>query len=475
MEYRPMKKLFLMILCTIAGTIGLAHEEKIANYDPRLQQVVDELYECGAIKFGKFILKSGVESNYYIDLRKTISKPQLLQQISKLMAEKASKISHDSVCGVPYAALAFTTALSLQQNKPMLMARKEMKDHGTKQMVEGIYSQGNRVLIVEDVITSGGSILEIAKTLKNEGLAVNDAIVFLNREQGGVDHLATQGINVHSVLTITELLAYLEQAKEHPSPRFMSYGKRAANAKHPLAKDLLLLMEQKQTNLAVAADLTDKQQILDLAETIGPSICIFKTHADIIEDFDDEFIANLSALAKKHRFYLFEDRKFADIGNTVVMQYKGGVHKIASWAQLINAHTLPGPSIIKALKTASKGTQAALILVPQLSSAGALTDDFYAQKTVSLAQDNTDFVVGFIARRRLAEQPDFLYFTPGVNLHSAGDQLGQQYLTPHDAIVIGGSDILIVGRGLYETNNIKETAEAYRAAGWNAYLERINQ
>jgi uridine monophosphate synthetase len=455
---------------------AMALQMETLKYDPKIQEVVDELYECGAIKFGKFILKSGVESDYYIDLRRTISRPKLLERISKLLSQKAKSIPCDAVCGVPYAALALTTTLSLQQSKPMLMARKELKDHGTKQMVEGIYQAGDRVLIVEDVVTSGGSIAEIAKTLNNEGLIVRDAVVFLDRDQGGIQGLAEQGINVHPVLSISELFAYLEYSKaKRSTPKLLSYAERAVLAKHPMGHDLFLLMEEKKTNLAVAADMSDKQKLLEFADAIGPYICIFKTHADIIEGFDDEFIHNLRTIANKHHFFLFEDRKFADIGNTVIMQYKGGVHKIASWANMINAHTLPGPSIIKALKEVSKENNAALILIPQLSSLGAFTDDSYAEKTVDLARYNSDFVIGFIARKRLAESPDFLYLTPGVNLTSTGDQLGQQYLTPHEAIVNNGSDIIIVGRGLYETNDIKGTAEQYRSAGWNAYLERIKK
>jgi uridine monophosphate synthetase len=450
---------------------------EIANDPSAIQEVIDQLNKIEVIKFGDFTLKNGNKSTYYIDLRRMISYPKLLEKAGRLMAQKHNIASYDSICGVPYAALSLATTISLQQNKPLLMARKEKKEHGTKQMVEGVYQSGERVLIIEDVITSGVSIMETAATLKNEGLIVQDAIVFLDREQGGVSYLKEQGINVHSVLKISELLSYLADAEDLKinSPQSLTYAQRVETTRHPLSRDLLLLMEKKQTNLAVAADITQKQAFLDFADTIGPYICILKMHADMIEDFDEEFIQKLCALSKKHSFFLFEDRKFADIGNTVIMQYEKGVHKIASWAHMINAHALPGPSIVQALRRPSCTNNAGLILIAQLSSLGSLIDKTYVEKTLDLACNNADFVMGFIARERLIESPDFLYFTPGVSLSSDEDLLGQQYLTPREAILNHGSDIIIVGRGIYEAEDIEKTVEQYRLAGWSAYLERIQR
>src|SRR5262245_38459824 len=101
----------------------------------------------------------------------------------------------------------------------------------------------------------------------------------------------------------------------------ISYTERAHYCLSTLAKNIFTLMEDKKTNLALSADVTSSQKLLDLAETVGPEICMLKTHVDIIEDFTPEFIHQLKKIALKHRFILFEDRKFADIGNTVRHQY----------------------------------------------------------------------------------------------------------------------------------------------------------
>jgi len=469
-----LRALFFGTILFFQTTPGNALQEKVKNYDPNLQSIVDELNQIGAIRSGEFTLKSKLQTNYYIDLRSIISRPKLLKKVSRLMLEKMKNIPCDALCGVPYGALPLSTAMSLDSNQSMLLLRKEVKNHGTKQSIEGIYQRGDLVLIIDDVISSGESIAETARMLRSQGLIVQDAVVFLDRNEGGNDSLLAQEIRTHSLLTISELLFYLEHSKIKSSPpETLSYTERAQITTHPIARDLFLLMEEKQTNLAIAADIVDKKELLILADTVGPYICIFKTHADIIENFDDEFIQNLQLLANKHRFFLFEDRKFADIGNTTAMQYKGGIHKISSWADIINAHSLPGPGIIEALKKENQTDNRALLLIPQLSSSGALTDDDYAKKTISLAEENADFVIGFIARKRLTDHPHFLYLTPGISLSRSNDSLGQQYITPDEAITNNGSDIIIVGRSLYESENLQIAAEQYRSASWNAYLKRM--
>ena len=150
------------------------------------------------------------------------------------------------------------------------------------------------------------------------------------------------------------------------------YAARAKQCVHPKARQLLQLMADKQTNLSLSADVTTKRALLDLANKIGPEICVLKTHIDIIEDFDEDLTQQLVAISKQHNFLIFEDRKFADIGNTVKHQYEGGIYHIAKWADIINAHTVPGPGIIEGLHAVAKNTGAALLLLAEMSSQGSL-------------------------------------------------------------------------------------------------------
>lgn len=106
-------------------------------------------------------------------------------------------------------------------------------------------------------------------------------------------------------------------------------------------------MATKQTNLCLAADVTNGTDLLNLAERVGPHICLLKTHVDIIEDFNDNLVKCLQAIATSHNFMLFEDRKFADIGKTVEYQYTKGIYAISSWANVVTAHSVTGKGKIR--------------------------------------------------------------------------------------------------------------------------------
>ncbi len=178
------------------------------------QTLALELFEIQAVKFGSFTLKSGQISPIYLDLRLIISYPALLSRISEMLWEKAAQLSFDLVCGVPYTALPLATCLSVAHDVPMILRRKEVKDYGTKKRIEGVYEAGQTCLIIEDVITSGGSILETCQSLKDEGLVVKDAIVIVDRQQGAKANLEAHGIHAHALITLTELVTLLYDAEK---------------------------------------------------------------------------------------------------------------------------------------------------------------------------------------------------------------------------------------------------------------------
>ena len=175
------------------------------------KEIILKLFDIGAIKFGQFKLKSGVISPIYIDLRETISFPILLNSTAECMWKKMESLKFDRLCGVPYTALPMASCLSVKYDLPMVMRRKEAKDHGTKKMVEGVFEKGQTCLIMEDLVTSGISVLETVHSLEEVGLKVNDVVAFIDREQGGREALESKGYHLHTVTTLTEVMNLLKQ------------------------------------------------------------------------------------------------------------------------------------------------------------------------------------------------------------------------------------------------------------------------
>lgn len=329
-------------------------------------------------------------------------------------------IKCDHLCGVPYTALPIATLLSVQAKKPMLMRRKEAKSYGTKKMIEGHYKAGQTCLIVEDVVTSGSSVLETVNDLRKEGLKVENAIIILDREQGGSENLENNNVQIKSLFKMSKLIEILLKAgkitdemagkvksylNDTKAPKvgmcffyfyellhnmctvhyssislftdlsskseeriLLPFEKRADLTSNPLTKQLFNIMATKKTNLCLSVDLTSSISILNLLEKVGEHICLVKTHVDIIEDFSADFVSRLKQLADRFNFLILEDRKFADIGNTVSLQYEKGLYKIAEWADCVTSHSLPGEGILKALNSAKHLGTRGVFLLAEMSS-----------------------------------------------------------------------------------------------------------
>ena len=176
------------------------------------QSLITALADLGALKFGRFTLASGKQSPIYVDLRLLVSAPRLLAQAARAYAGALAGVGFDRLCGVPYAALPIATAVALETDKPLIYPRKEAKAHGLGREIEGAWQAGERVVVVEDLITSGGSTLQTVERLRAAGLVVEHAVVLIDREQGGVENLAAAGVTAHSVFTLSAMLDTLVAA-----------------------------------------------------------------------------------------------------------------------------------------------------------------------------------------------------------------------------------------------------------------------
>ena len=439
-----------------------------------------ECYQLGIIKFGRFTLKSGIESPFYVDLRPLASDPKILKKLANYLLDMLPLDNFDLICGVPYAALPMATAMSLESYIPLIIKRKEAKDYGTKKMIEGIFTKGQNCLLVEDVITSGKSLLETIPEVENEGITVSDIVVVLDREQGGRQILEQNGYRVHTLFTISEVCKILKDeghlldedvnrindflagnVVRFEEEKRLSYEQKLEICDHSVAQKLLQIALEKRSNLIVSADVTSTQELLELAEKVGPHIVALKTHIDILLDFDfDETIIPLKELATKYNFLLMEDRKFADIGNTQELQFSYGTYKISQWADLVTAQVIAGYDSLDCFRNVG------VVAILGMSSKGTLTDLNYREEATKIALSHPN-VFGGVSQNKIPNE--LLLFTPGINLADSGDDKGQQYNTPEHAFTQLETDFIIVGRGIYKSEDAEKAVLKYKFAGWEAY------
>jgi len=455
--------------------------------------LVSSLFDIGIIKFGEFKLKSGVDSPFYIDLRPLVSYPKLLNQLAELLWEKIEVMDSRFICGVPYSAISFASAVSVNYDKPMLTKRKERKKYGTKKQIEGDFVANDRVVLIEDVVSSGASLLETIEVCENEGLVVEGCVVVIDRQQGGVNVLREKGLKVEALFDVAELLDLLVESDridvetankvkhfvdthQITTPRQArkqfryNYSQKQEAALHPSTSRLLNIIQSKKTNLICSADVSTKAELLKLADQVGPHICALKTHIDIVHDFDKDLIRQLQSLSDKHNFLLFEDRKFSDIGNTVRLQFESEHYNIPDWAHMLTVHLTAGQSVVEALEASNRLDKTALVGIVGLSTSDTLTDKGYIQRALEIVLNKKHRFAAIVAQQDLlGEEAGIMQFTPGINLAAKGDAHGQQYNSPEHAFATKGTDVIIVGRGIYQSDNPAEAAANYKQAGWHAY------
>lgn len=177
------------------------------------EKLILDLFSVKGIKFGKFKLKSGIISPYYIDLRVLVSYPYLLKLTAEVFWETMRTLYFDVIVGVPYTAIPIATAISLYQNQHMIFVRKERKSYGTGRLIEGNFHKGQKAILVDDVITNGDSKIETIKPLFDEGLLVKDIVVLLDRWQGGPEILRKHGYNCYVIYSIKEVFHILLKHK----------------------------------------------------------------------------------------------------------------------------------------------------------------------------------------------------------------------------------------------------------------------
>src|SRR5512139_2760989 len=178
-----------------------------------MKQVGILLIKNNAIKFGDYILASGKKSPYYIDLRQTISSPitmdWIANSLTRIVLNEIGKEKVDRILGVPTAGIPFATVVSQKLGIPLIYYRQARKEHGVRKKIEGILERNDRVLVIDDLITTGESVIEAAEVVRDQGGVVNEMVVLLDREQGGQDRLRASRIEPHVLFKISDAMEWL--------------------------------------------------------------------------------------------------------------------------------------------------------------------------------------------------------------------------------------------------------------------------
>ena len=458
-----------------------------------LKDFILKLEKIGAVKFGRFTLKSGVISPFYLDLRETVSEPELLNSTADLLLPIIKDLDFDLITGIPYTALPVATLIADRLKKPLIYMRKEEKVYGTGKQIIGSFKKGAKCLVIDDLITTGESKIESAKALEREGLVVKDFVVMIDRSARGEFELMQKGYHLHSLIKLDELVEILSQNNSISTQMAKEVKSFTTSLTHlepqhgesidinPLTKLLKEKINSKQSNLVLSLDVVRSEEFFRIIDMVGSEIVMLKTHIDVIEDFDDRFIPRLQEYARKHDFLLFEDRKFADIGNTVRLQYQKGIYRIADWADFVTVHLLPGEGILKGLFGNLEGKSC--FVLARMSSEANLLNEAYSRRCLEISRNYPKVVSGFIGHGSSVEDirgfkrkfpPQTLLLIPGVKLETGNDKLGQRYITVEQAIG-GGADCIIVGRGIYQADDPAMIAKKYRERAWQEFNKRTNR
>ena len=376
--------------------------------------LLDQLVSANIVEYGDFTLKSGKKSDVYIDCRRLFEKQQLLNLIAEEIANKiiSSRFEYDWIAGVTMGGMPLATIVSNKTNIPLLFIRNSEKTHGTKQRIEGNTRPGQCVLLLEDVITTGQSILEIKALLEDSqgcGLIVNRMMCIVDRSSS-VD--ISPEFTYDSLFSINDFL-------------------KSAKTNSIAGKEKIIWAADLDTMIELFARLENG---------FGEKIDILKLHIDCFRDFSMENLERLIQLKIKYKLTLWEDRKFADIGVIVKKQIDESFYCYDLWVDIFTIHSLMGKETIESLQELKYNW----ILVGEMSTANNLMNEEYVSKSLEIYKSNSK-VVGIVTQRFLGD--DIIHIVPGISKTNKKDNSGQVYHTMEERDF---ADFFVIGRSISE-------------------------
>uniref|UniRef100_A0A6C0KFJ6 orotate phosphoribosyltransferase n=1 Tax=viral metagenome TaxID=1070528 RepID=A0A6C0KFJ6_9ZZZZ len=404
--------------------------------------ILKELHKNNIIQEGEFILKNGEKSNIYIDMRSIISYPfcfsLIIEYMSQIIEDNFGESSKElSLCGVPYGALPLATGISLKRTMNHIMLRKERKLHGLQKLVEG-YTKNKKLILIEDVVTTGSSIKDACHALENEGFEIVCVICVLLRNK---EIETTLGYPIKTVFYYEELVNSINLEVE------LYYSFNFS----PKIKKWRENIVKKKSNIVLAYD-KHFNELLPLLHKIKNYIVGLKIHSEILcmTDYQESELINFCYY---NDIFLWEDRKMNDIANTIQEQVK----KYELKRDFLSICPTSGPHSLNI------DTKLGLFVLTEMSSKGNLFNPMISASILSFIERNPKHICGIIVQNELLfKSTPFLSIKPGIHSEIKEDTKGQQYTTI-DSMRLK-PDLLVVGRAI---TNISNPIDFFKALGKN--------
>jgi uridine monophosphate synthetase len=280
-------------------------------------------------------IKSDETTNLYFDMRIILSYPNIYKLLFDYALLKYPDLFQniDRVSGVEFGGIPFSNYISQRANIPQIHIRNTVKDNGLQREIEGVYQNTDNLLLVEDVITTGNTVLEKIKQA-NDHINISKILVLVDRR---VDIIQLKTLFTYPLYTLFTLKDITDYVNKNNINSYFS------NEKSNLIYNLAI---EKKTNIILSCDLDKTEDILNLINICGNYILGVKLHINIITDFSFEFIKKLKVLKYLYNLIIIEDGKFADNG-TIVVKQLDGFFKIHTWTDFITVHSINDVEMIK--------------------------------------------------------------------------------------------------------------------------------
>lgn len=394
--------------------------------------IIEKLKDIGVLKYGDFTLKSGMHSNYYCDFRTLLSYPNILKSIYNLIPNAIFE-DIDLVCGVFFGGMQLANMISFERNIPQIFVRDSEKGYGTKKQIEGAFVEGQTVLLIEDVITTGQSVMKQVEILESYGLKIKILTILKRNET----LTSIYNHSIHSILPLDKII----------------------NEKSTNLNKLYTLAFKKKSNIILSVDLDKSDDIIKLIQETKDNIVGIKIHSDIIDDF-----RKLLDYLKQVRedFVIIEDCKVADISFISIQKVKTYV----DYADYITYHSLLGVDLPKSLKASYSNL--GLLGVIEMSAKDCLIDDNFMKKT----EPQFGLMDGCVIQKNgmnMFKNKLPITFSPGISMTNNKDMHNQTYKNPlqsKDAL----GEFWIVGRGIYLEENKNHESKKYKDLGWSHFI-----